>query len=92
MKGNNCVLIKAKYDSSYRDEKETSCSSKFHYILFALYSFGAIPVCFLKYRPKNDWSGKLYRSAISFSERLVDCKATLISSVRNSSMISLAEI
>ena len=25
---------------------------------FALYSLGDIPVCFLKYRPKKDWSGK----------------------------------
>ena len=36
-------------------------------VLFALYSLSDIPVCFLKYRPKKNWSGKRYLSAISFS-------------------------
>lgn len=60
-------------------------------VLFALYSLGDIPVCFLKYRPKKDWSGKRYLSAISFSDMPVDCNAIFSSNIRFSSMISLAE-
>ena len=47
-------------------------------VLFALYSLGDILVCFLKYRPKKNWSGKRDLSwAISFS---ISCRRLVLTS------------
>ncbi len=46
----------------------------------------------LEKRPKKDWSGKRYFSAISLSDKSVDCSATFSSSIRKLSMKLLAVV
>lgn len=46
----------------------------------------------LEKRPKKDWSGKRYFSAISLSDKSVDCSATFSSSIRRLSMKLLAVV